>query len=535
MIEMNTPGVDVNKLMELVIRESSRLLSPESTNESSNRGEKKDLLPPCPEFQPFPLNNEYSPLPRKDSYHLKDLLNYHGEKFIDNAYLSILRRKPDQQGQNSFLTRLQCGELTKTDIIGRIRYSKEGRRHKISVKGLLRPFLLQLLYRVPVLGRIARITTAILNLPTIFRNIQVLENTVFNENHIIKTAIQSNSDHLIQLREYIEIFHEKLENSISSNSKEIQAVDKKIKVVADALKTLDKRTIKNQKSQQKSVEEAILTLSNQLCTQINKASETHQQLANIRYQIDQFKESLEKLNICFSDHNLHNPLKESERNSFDSMYSDFQDNFRGTRQEVKRRLAFYLPFAREALTATNNGLALDIGCGRGEWLELLEKINVNARGLDLNRVMVDRCHKRHLDVIETDVMDYLRKLNNNSVSVLTGFHIVEHLPFKILISLIDESFRVIKPGGIVIFETPNPENIIVGACNFYTDPTHKNPIPPQTLEFLLKTRCFTNVEIHRLNLMKEVNYIKDKDMADVNDVLFAMSKEQDYAVIGYKE
>jgi O-antigen chain-terminating methyltransferase len=523
MIEMNTPGVDVHKLMELVIKEASRLPSPESTN-----GEKKAIFPPCPEFPPCPLNIEPSALPRKASYHLEELLSYHGDGFIDNAYLSILRRKPDHEGKNSFLTRLRCGELTKTDIIGRLRYSKEGRRHNIPIKGLHLPFLLQLLYQVRVLGRITRLVTAVFNLPTIFKNIQVLENTVFNENHMIKTAIHSNSNHLIKLSEHIGSLHEKLENSISSNTKEIQ-------VIANDLEKLDKKTIQIHQTQKKTVEESLATLSDQLSTQMNKAMETHQQLVNMKYQIDQLNDSFQKQNCSSGDQQQPNTVEEVKNHSFDSMYSDFQDKFRGTRQEVKRRISFYLPFAQKALTATETGLILDIGCGRGEWLELLEEKNINARGLDLNRVMVNRCHEMHLDVIETDAMDYLKKLDSNSISVLTGFHIVEHLSLNILISLIDESFRVIKPGGIVIFETPNPENIIVGACNFYTDPTHKNPIPPETLEFLLNTRGFTNIQIHRLNLMKEVRYIKDNDMQDVNDVLFAMSKEQDYAVIGYKE
>ncbi len=531
MIEINTPGVDVNKLMEWIIREAEQLPSPESTI-----GEKKEgLLPPCPEFKPFPLHNELSPLPRKDSYHLRELLNYHGEQFIDNAYLSILQRKPDPQGRNSFLTRLQHGKLTKTDIIGRLRYSREGRIRKVPVKGLSIPFLLHLLYQVPVLGKISRIITAVLNLPVIIKNIQVLEHMLFNESHILKTAIQSHSSYLIKSNEYIETLNKELEKSISSNTKGLQAVTEEIQSVTENFKNLHERTIQIHQAQQKTMEKSLSSLSDKLSVQMHKSSETHQQLVNMVYQIDQLKEALQTMKAFPDNQQLDNTNKKAKKHLFDTMYSDFQDKFRGTRQDVKRRISFYLPFAQRALTTTGDGLALDIGCGRGEWIELLGEKNINARGLDLNRVMVDRCHEMQLDVIETDAMEYLKDLNNKTVSVLTGFHIVEHLSFDILISLIDESFRVIKPGGIVIFETPNPENIMVGACNFYTDPTHKNPIPPETLEFLLKARGFANVEIHRLNLMKEVKYIKDKDMEDVNEVLFAMSKEQDYAVIGYKE
>jgi O-antigen chain-terminating methyltransferase len=100
---------------------------------------------------------------------------------------------------------------------------------------------------------------------------------------------------------------------------------------------------------------------------------------------------------------------------------------------------------------------------------------------------------------------------------------------------LEESYRVLQKGGMVIFETPNPENIAVGACTFYTDPTHRNPIPPVTGEFLLQQNGFADTSILRLNLAKEAKYIKEDSFSDLNDILFAFTKEQDYAIIGYKK
>ncbi|SMC76604.1 O-antigen chain-terminating methyltransferase [Desulfocicer vacuolatum DSM 3385] len=530
MIEMHTPGVDVCELIKLVNEKTRRLPPLDSTN-----GKKNVSFSLCPEFEPFSFNDEYFPLPKKNSYHLKEFLNYHGERFIDNAYQSILQRKPDQQGKKTFLTRLEKGELTKTNIIGRLRYSKEGRSHKIPIKGLFIPFLLQLLYQVPVFGIFFRLLTAIINLPTIFRNIQVLENMIFSEQLMLKSAVHSHSNHISKLNRYIKDLHIELDIAISSNTKEIKSIREKVQTIAEDFEKRHKKTVKTQLNQHKDIKRSLSTLSDKITLQLDKSSKTHQQLVNMEYQIDILKASVQNSNEPPNDEQLYPSQKDTEKHIFDNMYSDFQDQFRGSRQEVKRRISFYIPFVQSALAATGKGIVLDIGCGRGEWLELLAKQNINARGLDLNRVMVNRCHEMHLDVIETDAMEYLMKLDNHSVSILTGFHIVEHLPFKTLISLIDESFRVIKPGGIVIFETPNPENIMVGACNFYTDPTHKNPIPPETLEFLIKARGFTKIKTHRINLMKETKYLDDNNMQDINDVLFAMSKEQDYAVIGYKE
>src|SRR4030043_2272533 len=148
---------------------------------------------------------------------------------------------------------------------------------------------------------------------------------------------------------------------------------------------------------------------------------------------------------------------------------------------------------------TRNFPILDLGCGRGEWLELLKENGYIAKGVDFNRVMVRQCQELGLDVTESDMIEYLRNQQPNSFGALTGFHILEHLSFKAVISLFDEALRVLKSGGMVIFETPNPENLIVAACNFYFDPTHRNPLPPRLLNFLIVSRGFEKTGIIRLH------------------------------------
>ncbi len=96
--------------------------------------------------------------------------------------------------------------------------------------------------------------------------------------------------------------------------------------------------------------------------------------------------------------------------------------------------------------------------------------------------MMRVCKERKLKVKEADVITYSRNIETNSLLAVTGFNIVEHLSFAALIELLDESLMILKPEGVCIFETPNPKNIIVGACNFYTNPTHKSPILPSTLK-----------------------------------------------------
>ena len=229
---------------------------------------------------------------------------------------------------------------------------------------------------------------------------------------------------------------------------------------------------------------------------------------------------------------IKNILKE-EDHLFDAMYVAFEDRFRGTREEIKERLRVYLPYVKQAKIGEEGSPILDLGCGRGEWVELLKENGYIAKGVDFNRGMVMQCQQFGLDVTESDMIEYLRNQQPDSFAVLTGFHIVEHLSFKTLISLFDETLRVLKSGGMVIFETPNPENLIVGACNFYFDPTHRNPLPPRLLNYLMVSRGFEKTEIIRLHPY-EFSQEQQNPSTAVEALISLFNKEQDYSVIAYK-
>jgi len=218
--------------------------------------------------------------------------------------------------------------------------------------------------------------------------------------------------------------------------------------------------------------------------------------------------------------------------SLDAFYFAFEERFRGSREEINERLEVYLPRLREAQIAPVDSLILDLGCGRGEWLELLRDNGYRARGIDLNRVVIEQCQSRGLEVVEGDVIAYLQSMPDESVAVITGFHIIEHLPFEILVKLLNEAFRVLRHRGLVIFETPNPANVLVGSCNFYFDPTHRNPLPSLMTQFLVQYCGFAEVEILNLNPSTETAICEDSEIAKrFNECFYG---PMDYAIIGYK-
>jgi len=213
----------------------------------------------------------------------------------------------------------------------------------------------------------------------------------------------------------------------------------------------------------------------------------------------------------------------------DSIYVAFEDVFRGSRDDIKGRLVRYVDILRNAGAGHLGKPILDVGCGRGEWLELLKENNVPAYGVDLNSVMVERAAALGLDARRADALEHMKGLADCAVSAVTAFHVAEHLPFAVLIDFFDEVLRVLVPGGIAIFETPNPETMRVGATTFYNDPMHRNPIPPQVFQFMVSHRGFQDVEIIRLHPFTDgllTQPTTDAEMLD--DILFG---SQDYAVI----
>ncbi len=214
----------------------------------------------------------------------------------------------------------------------------------------------------------------------------------------------------------------------------------------------------------------------------------------------------------------------------DSLYVALEDTFRGSREDIKARLGVYVERMLLAGAGEKARPILDVGCGRGEWLELLRERHFNAYGIDSNVAMIELAVSLGLDARQADLLQHLGALSNGSLSAVTAFHVIEHLPFGVLVDFLDEALRVLTPGGTLILETPNPETFRVGASTFFNDPTRRKPIPPLLLQFLVQNRGFTDLEIVTLHPFTEADRLHDpgRDAAYLNVVLFG---SQDYAIV----
>jgi O-antigen chain-terminating methyltransferase len=225
-------------------------------------------------------------------------------------------------------------------------------------------------------------------------------------------------------------------------------------------------------------------------------------------------------------------------------YLAFEDLHRGTREEIKRRQSVYLPHFQISVTA--RAPLLDLGCGRGEFLDLCREAGLPARGVDVNPAMVAACRERGLDVAEGDGLAHLRTLPDASLGGILLSQVVEHLSLDQLTELVALCAAKLVPGGALIAETVNPQSLITFAGAFYVDLTHTKPVHPEAARFLWRWAGLGEVQILYLSppaadhqreplpggaAAPELAGAFNRNVARLNQLIYG---PQDYAVVGRK-
>ena len=484
-------------------------------------------------------------LEKRDHYQLNDLLGYHDEAFVRNAYRVILKRDPDDAGLAEYLRQLRSGRYSKIDIATSLRFSPEGRNANVQIAGLGNRSVFRKLYRVPVAGYLLRLAVAIVRLPVLITNFRQAEshNAAQLErvaNHVNEATAQLSSEIREQLelnQTYVETLPRQLNDLQSIVRMQFHSIISEQGKVTRIHDALNKGYMSLEAQMNKHAGE-------QTEVQQRQAAELQGLRVQLEQQIDELVDRLQKfrMDIAQQETRLANFLDQSsvasdevqrvsgERDHLlDSMYFALEDTLRGTPEQVKDTVQIYLPVLREAAITTD---ILDVGCGRGEWLEVLRENGFQARGIDTNRIVLQRCRELSLDVVEAEALTYLGSLSDSSLNAVTAFHFAEHLPLDALVRFLDEAGRTLKPGGLLILETPNPENLLVGSCNFYLDPTHKNPLPIPTLKLLVEARGFRCQEVMKLHPVGSAKIeVKDQLTSHLNHFLYG---PMNYAVVARK-
>jgi O-antigen chain-terminating methyltransferase len=227
----------------------------------------------------------------------------------------------------------------------------------------------------------------------------------------------------------------------------------------------------------------------------------------------------------------------------DTNYFLFEERFRGSRDDIKQRQLAFLPYFEKC------SRVLDIGCGRGEFLEILKDHAIGGIGVDSDTDMVAYCRSRQLDVTHSDALAYLETLEDKSLDGIFIDQVVEHLEPDYLMRLLALCHQKMKFGYHIVVETVNPLSF-VSFVNFYIDMTHKRPVHPETLQYLISASGFRECEkkffspvpdegrLKKVEWTADMNETERKNVDDynhniemLNTILFGA---QDYAVIGKK-
>ena len=531
MINTNNPEINVEELMQRIRAEVAQRKAASSKAESQVAVEKPRFsagventsgeelpaftlnLPKLSSFAVQPVFQSKS----DGQYHVNDLLCYHDQAFVTIAYCTVLRRSPDTDGYLHYLNMLRNG-CAKVDILGRLRYSKEGRATGIKISGLALPFLLQQVYRIPVFGRFVQILSAIWHLPHLERNQRTFENHTIllmeqAQSHFSESCRSLNQS-LVQLEQGIRqlqdfaapradqaaineanVAHfsliqksvEELQNSkagldsielIKSHIQNLQnskanqddlktAIEKMQLSIQDSVLELQNskagldsielikghiQNLQNSKANQDdlntaiekmqlSIQDSVLELQNskagldsielikghiqelqnfkaahsafeaeqrQTRSTLDALQQNVQQVLNAAKNLQDSKANQSALdeallsvkaqthdikrNLLDQDRRLGLLLEEARKrlpepisteqietmlteddHRLDAMYASFEERFRGTREDIKQRQSIYLPIVLEAKAGTKGAPILDLGCGRGEWLEFLAR------------------------------------------------------------------------------------------------------------------------------------------------------------------
>jgi SAM-dependent methyltransferase len=221
----------------------------------------------------------------------------------------------------------------------------------------------------------------------------------------------------------------------------------------------------------------------------------------------------------------------------DWRYAAFENRFRGSEEDIRRQQAEYA-----ALFDKGRGPVFDLGCGRGEFLDLLRDRGFKGAGVDLNGAMIDACMDKGLDGRQGDIIERLSKAPDGSLGGVFSSQVVEHLPPAYLRKLVATAFAKLAPGGKIVLETVNPTSVFALVQIYFLDMSHEKPIHPLALKFLLESAGFTDVEVRyaaplgaeRLGEIPGADERTAALNADIDKLNALLYAPPNYAVIGKK-
>jgi len=407
-------------------------------------------------------------MPSQREYALGDLTRFDDEDFVTNAYLAVLRRPPDQAGLAGALHALRQGK-SKVEVLGTMRWSPEGVSRSVHIDGLLLPYTLQRWEQKRFIGRPIAWLHGLMQLGVAGRRQRIAEARQARETHELghlfnrlaiaeakardgksrelkqfALVVKREQDRVVgrvdSVKDALEHDLQRLSDTVEQKVDEVRSgVERKISDVGGGLQ----RQIDDAKgeAQQKigevrsEIEQYIHRIRSEISQELRQVEQqivaAKDALATVRSAVDVAESRLVQLNELEDDWRnqaAETRISDEFVRSLDPLYADFEDAFRGSRELIRRRVEPYLDWVQEGGKIDADAPILDIGCGRGEWLEVARDHGLQAKGIDINRAFAESCRVIGLDVVEGDAIGVLKTMSDGSMGAITSMHLVEHLP-----------------------------------------------------------------------------------------------------------
>ena len=447
--------------------------------------------------------------PNKKIVSVKDLLKYQEQKeFIEVIYSSILQRKPDEGARINCQKALRERDTTKIQLIYEIANSEEAKRKNIKVAGLKIFYWYEgikaKIFSIPVLGSCIRWIIALI---------------------FLKRRMDDIYTHIRNMTYYQQKVQEELASTVNTLQEErarfnyfIEEVKKQQRAVSEELIKLNAE-FKQAKTQTNIETEKINEKITETVTTVTKIQE-------IIMESWEEKQKRERKRI-----------KNQER--FNQIYVDYKEKLMPiTRENAKNERKIYLDYLLKQLEgAERRSLKIiDVGCGKGEWLELLSDAGFFPVGVDNNPKTINQILQanKKINIICQDALEFLQEQGEETADVITSFHMIEHMKSDELFDFLDACKRTLRKGGLLLFATPNPRNLLIATEIFYMDFTHRKPIPMELLEFYLQEWGF-----HILDKIsaRPLEYfpMEYKEDDPVSHMAYRFNMEQEYAIWAVKQ
>ena len=310
-----------------------------------------------------------------------------------------------------------------------------------------------------------------------------------------------------------------------------------ISLLLNQLREVQKQIGKDQQQLVFHVDQRQIQIDQKIEEFVADAKETREDL---NLQISQFRLDLNSLRRSINSFSSGGSISNNADSSAvsndavidDVLYVALEDAFRGERDVVAERQNSYVSLLGDQINSMNP--LVDLGCGRGEWLKVLKSLDIPAMGIDGNSVCIAECKESGLTVEKNDILSFLKESKDKSFGSVTLFQVLEHLPFNVLVNVLQEIQRVLVPGGTLIAEVPNAKNVRVGSGTFWIDPTHQRPLYPELLKFLATYVGFSSVDgkySNRLGPNHNLDGLPDGAKSALESAMEALDGPGDFALI----